>query len=71
MFGFMELPIPYNRKINGLRNIQRVMASSKTYNDLNALELKEVRKRLYNLALSEKSPEIVRRELAVWLREMQ
>jgi hypothetical protein len=69
MLDFMELPIPYNRKINGLRNIQRVMASSDTHRDLNAPELKAVRKRLYDLALSEKSPDIVRRELAAWLKE--
>lgn len=69
MLDFMELPIPYNRKINGLRNIQRVMASSNRHHDLNAPEMKAVRKRLYDLALSEKSPDIVRRELAAWLKD--
>ncbi|MDF3128959.1 hypothetical protein P0Y35_07110 [Kiritimatiellaeota bacterium B1221] len=71
MLDFMELPIPYNRKINGLRNIQRVMSESETHHDLNGPEMKEIRKRLYDLALSEKSPDNVRRGLATWLREMR
>ncbi len=71
MLDFMELPIPYPRKINGLKNIQRVMEKPKSHNELNDPEMKEIRKRLYDLALSEKSPDNVRRGLAEWLREMR
>ncbi len=71
MLDFMELPIPYNRKINGLLNIQRVMAESETYNDLNDPEMEEIRNRLYQLAIHQNTPGNLRRGLAEWLREIR
>lgn len=65
----MELPIPYNRKINGLRDIQRLMASSQDHRDLNGPEMADIRKRLEALTVNERTPKILKDELALWLQK--
>ena len=70
MLDFMEGPTPSKRKVNGLYNIQRVMKQSRYFGNLNEIGMEKIANRLYALADDEKTPDIVRNELNIWLDQM-